>query len=161
MFSKVFSVSVNGLSGNTIDVEVDVASGLPIFNIVGLPDAAIQESRERVRSALKNSGFAFPSTRITVNLAPADVRKRGPSFDLPIAVAILCREYDFLPDILENSIFVGELALDGKLRSVSAILPSVIHAKEKGMKYVFLPMENLEEASLIPGVHLIGVSDLA
>lgn len=134
---------------------------MPAFNIVGLPDTAIQESKERVRSALKNSGFAFPSTRITVNLAPADIRKKGPSFDLPIAIGILCREYDFIEDYIENSLFVGELALDGKLRSVNAILPSVIFAKEQGIKYVFLPMENLEEASLIPGVHLVGVNDLA
>ncbi|HBB27015.1 TPA: magnesium chelatase [Candidatus Gracilibacteria bacterium] len=161
MFSKVFSVSVNGLSGNKIDVELDVSNGMPAFNIVGLPDAAIQESKERVRSALKNSGFSFPSTRITVNLAPADIRKKGPSFDLPIAIGILCREQDFLEEYMENSLFVGELALDGKLRSVNAILPSVIFAKEQGMKYIFLPQENLEEASLIPGVHLIGVTDLA
>jgi len=134
---------------------------MPAFNIVGLPDAAIQESKERVRSALKNSGFAFPSTRITVNLAPADIRKKGPSFDLPIAIGILCREHDFVEEYLENGLFVGELALDGKLRGVNAILPSVIFAKEEGMKYVFLPMENLEEASLIPGVHLVGVDDLA
>jgi magnesium chelatase family protein len=150
MFSKVFSVSVNGLSGNKIDVELDVSNGMPAFNIVGLPDTAIQESKERVRSALKNSGFAFPSTRITVNLAPADIRKKGPSFDLPIAIGILCREHDFLEEYIEHSLFVGELALDGKLRSVSAILPSVIFAKEQGIKYMFLPMENLEEASLIP-----------
>lgn len=161
MFSKVFSVSVNGLSGNKIDVELDVSNGLPAFNIVGLPDAAIQESKERVRSALKNSGFAFPSTRITVNLAPADIRKKGPSFDLPIAIGILCREYDFLEEYMENSLFVGELALDGKLRSVNAILPSVIFAKEQGIRYMFLPLENLEEASLIPDIHLVGVADLA
>ncbi len=161
MFSKVFSVSVNGLSWNKIDVELDVSNGMPAFNIVGLPDAAIQESKERVRSALKNSGFAFPSTRITVNLAPADIRKKGPSFDLPIAIGILCREQDFLAEYMENSLFVGELALDGKLRSVNAILPSVIFAKEHGIKYMFLPQENLEEASLIPWVHLIGVTDLS
>ncbi|MDD5197959.1 MAG: YifB family Mg chelatase-like AAA ATPase [Candidatus Gracilibacteria bacterium] len=161
MFSKVFSVSVNGLSGNKIDVELDVSNGMPAFNIVGLPDAAIQESKERVRSALKNSGFLFPSTRITVNLAPADIRKKGPSFDLPIAIGILCREHDFLEEYMKNSLFVGELALDGKLRSVNAILPSVIFAKEQGMKYMFLPTENLEEASLIPDVHLIGVADLS
>jgi magnesium chelatase family protein len=106
MFAKVFSVSVNGLSGNKIDVELDVTNGMPAFNIVGLPDAAIQESKERVRSALKNSGFAFPSTRITVNLAPADVRKKGPSFDLPIAIGILCREHDFLEEYMKNSLFV-------------------------------------------------------
>ncbi|MDD2891890.1 MAG: magnesium chelatase domain-containing protein [Candidatus Gracilibacteria bacterium] len=161
MFSKVFSVSVNGLSGNKIDVELDVSNGMPAFNIVGLPDAAIQESKERVRSALKNSGFTFPSTRITVNLAPADVRKKGPSFDLPIAIGILCKEYEFIEDYIKNGLFVGELALDGKLRSVSAILPSVIFAKEQGIKYIFLPWENLEEASLIPGVHLIGIENLA
>jgi len=150
MFSKVFSVSVNGLSGNKIAVELDVSNGMPAFNIVGLPDTAIQESKERVRSALKNSGFAFPSTRITVNLAPADIRKKGPSFDLPIAIGILCREHDFLEKYMKNSLFVGELALDGKLRSVNAILPSVIFAKEQGIQFVFLPRENLEEASLIP-----------
>lgn len=161
MFSKIFSVSINGLSWNKIDVELDVSNGMPAFNIVGLPDAAIQESKERVRSALKNSGFTFPATRITVNLAPADVRKKWPSFDLPIAIGILCKEHYFIEEYMENSLFVGELALDGKLRSVSAILPSVIFAKEQGISYVFLPQENLEEASLIPGVHLIGVDNLS
>lgn len=161
MFSKVFSVSVNGLQGSRIDVEVDVANGMPAFAIVGLPDAAIQESRERVRSAIKNSGFGFPSTRITVNLAPADVRKRGPSFDLPIAIGILGRDFDFDETVINESLFVGELALDGKLRAANAILPSVLFAREKGFRTVFLPRENLLEASLIPDIRLVAADSLA
>jgi len=106
MFAKVYSVSVNGLSGNQVDVETDVSNGMPAFTIVGLPDAAIQESKERVRSAIKNSGFSFPMTRITINLAPADVRKRGPSFDLPIAVGILSKECMFDEQIMNESIFL-------------------------------------------------------
>lgn len=160
MFSKVLSVSVNGLSGSQIDVEVDIANGMPAFNIVGLPDTAIQESKERVRSAVKNTGFLFPSTRITVNLAPADIRKRGPIFDLPIAIGILARECDFDETLMNTSIFLGELALDGQLRPTSAILPSVLFAKENGFARIFVPGENLDEARLIPDIEIVGVESL-
>lgn len=160
MFSKVLSVSVNGLSGFRIDVETDVSNGLPAFLIVGLPDAAIQESRERVRSAIKNSGFSFPMTRITINLAPADVRKRGPSFDLPIAIGILSKECTFDDTIMETSLFLGELTLDGKLRAINAVLPAVLFAKEHGFKRIFIPYENLDEARLIPDIEIVGVETL-
>lgn len=160
MIAKIKSVSINGLAGTTVDVEVDVSRGMPAFNIVGLADTAVQESKERVRTAIKNSGYHFPPTRITVNLAPADIRKKWPSFDLPIAVGILCDEVAVDQNLLDSSLFVGELALDGTLRPVNSILPSVIFAKEQGFSRIFLPEENAAEASLIPDVDIIAVKNL-
>ncbi|MDD2566325.1 MAG: YifB family Mg chelatase-like AAA ATPase [Candidatus Gracilibacteria bacterium] len=160
MLTKINSVSINGLEGTLIEVEVDVANGMPMFNIVGLADTAIQESKERVRTAIKNSGYQFPGTRITVNLAPADIRKKGPSFDLAIAIGILGNSLTYLNEFLDKSIFLGELALDGKLRPISSILPSVIFAKEKNFEYIFVPEENSLEVSLIPGIKIIPVSNL-
>jgi magnesium chelatase family protein len=110
---------------------VDIHNGMPAFIIVGLPDAAIQESRERVRSAIKNSSLPFPRTKITVNLAPADIRKTGPSFDLPIALGIIAEEMNISQELLNETLVVGELALDGMVRPVPAILPTVIFAREK------------------------------
>ncbi|EKE29313.1 MAG: putative ATPase, partial [uncultured bacterium (gcode 4)] len=157
MFTKIHSVSINWLEGAGIEVEVDVASGMPNFCIVWLPDAAIQESKERVRTAIINSWFFFPWTRITVNLAPADIKKKWPSFDLAIAIWILWAEMGFDKKYLSNSIFLWELALDWKLRPISSILPSVIFAKDKWFKHVFIPMENKDEASLIPWINIIPV----
>ena len=159
MFVCVSSVSLTGIIGSTVAVEVDIANGLPAFTIVGLPDLAIQESRERIRSAIRNSHFAFPSTRITVNLAPALVRKHG-SFDLPIAVGILHREHGFDEEILKTSLFLGELALDGAVRPVPAVLPSVIYARSAGYRRIFIPAENSDEASLIPDIEIIPVPNL-
>ena len=124
-------------------------------------DAAVQESKERVRTAIKNSGYRFPPTRITVNLAPADIRKRGPSFDLPIAIGMLADECGFSEEILERSVFVGELALDGLLRPVNSVLPSVIFAKEHGFSRIFLPEENAPEAALIPDIDIIASKTLS
>lgn len=159
---KFSSISICGLSGHKIDVEVDVSKWMGQFNIVGLGDTAIQESKDRVRSAIKNSGLKFPSaSRITVNLAPADIRKKWPFFDLPIALGILSYENDFSDEIIENSFFIGELALDGSVRSVNGILPAVIFARDQGKKYFFLPYENSTEASVIPDIEIIGVENLA
>ncbi len=160
MFTKIHSVSINWLEGAAIEVEVDIASWMPNFCIVWLPDAAIQESKERVRTAIINSWFYFPWTRITVNLAPADIKKKWPSFDLAIAIWILWAEMWFDKKFLGNSIFLWELALDWKLRPISSILPSVIFAKEKWFKHIFIPMENKDEASLIPGISIVPVSRL-
>lgn len=155
------SVSICGLDGHEILVEVDVTKGMWQFTIVGLADTAIQESRERVRSAIKNSGFKFPSaSRITVNLAPADIRKKWPLYDLPIALWILAKEHEFAEEIIENSIFVGELALDGSIRSVNGILPATIFARDQEKKYFFLPFENSVEASIIPNIEIIPVKNL-
>ncbi len=131
MIAKIYSVVVSGLDGQLVEVEVDIHSGMPAFIIVGLPDAAIQESRERIRSAIKNSHLPFPRTKITVNLAPADIRKTGPSFDLPIALGIVAEEMNIPQAFLDETLVVGELALDGAVRAVSAILPTVIFAREK------------------------------
>ncbi len=158
---RVHSVGFSGLTGMYVWVEVDVASGLSSFTIVWLWDASIQESRERVRSAIKNSWFSFPgANRITVNLAPADLKKRWPSFDLPIAIGILSPGHGFKREILTHSLFLWELSLDGKVRPVSGIIPSLLFAKEAGYQYVFLPKENEEEASIIEWVHIVWVSTL-
>nr|MDD3720409.1 YifB family Mg chelatase-like AAA ATPase [Candidatus Gracilibacteria bacterium] len=161
MISLIHSIAVNGLSSNIIEVEVDINSGLSSFTIVGLADQAVQESKERIRSALKSSFAKLPTTRITVNLAPADIRKAGPSFDLPIAIGILVSDEVIQEKkLLDSSIFIGELALDGKLRKVSGVLPATIGAKENGFKRIFIPKENIKEASIVDGIEVIGVENL-
>ena len=161
MIAKVYSVVVAGLDGQLVEVEVDIHNGMPAFIIVWLPDTAIQESRERVRSAIKNSDLPFPRTKITVNLAPADIKKSGPSFDLPIALGILLEECKIEQSILNETLVIGELALDGAVRSVQAVLPTVIFAKEKWYKRVIVPEENAIEAALIPWVEIIPAKNIA
>ncbi len=160
MLAKVLSCAVVGLEGAIVEVEVDISPGLPAFNIVGLPDAAVQEARERVRAAIRNSGLTFPMKRITVNLAPADLRKEGPSYDLPIAVGILLSSEQVSTDISETFL-LGELSLDGSLRHTHGILPMVALAQEKGLPTVFVPAIDAREASLVQGVKVIPVSSLA
>lgn len=154
MLVKVLSGAVIGLDGIPIEVEVDIASqGLPSFTIVGLPDKAVEESKERVRSAIKNSGADFPAKRITVNLAPADLPKEGPSYDLPIALGIMLASEQIRADI-SDILFTGELSLDGKLRHTNGILPQVLMAKENKIKKVVIPQENALEASIIKEVEI-------
>lgn len=153
MFAKVLSSSVVGLDGVLIEVETDILSGLPAFTVVGLPDKAVEESKERVRSALKNTGADIPARRITVNLAPGDLPKIGPSFDLPIAISILLASGQLERD-LSDSIFLGELSLNGSLRSARGVLPMVLLARSKGIKNIFIPDENLPEASIVEGVDI-------
>src|SRR3989344_1647842 len=142
MLAKIISGTTVGLTATLIDVEVDIAEqGLPSFTIVGLPDKAVEESKERVRSAIKNSGADFPISRITVNLAPADLPKAGPAYDLPIALGILIASEQLQKDV-SNTIIIGELSLDGKLRHTSGILPFAIMAKEKKYKQLFIPKVN-------------------
>jgi len=161
MLAKVLSCAVVGLEGAIVEVEVDISPGLPAFNIVGLPDAAVQEARERVRAAIRNSGLTFPMKRITVNLAPADLRKEGAlSYDLPIAVGILLSSEQVSTDISETFL-LGELSLDGSLRHTHGILPMVTLAQEKGLPTVFVPAIDAREASLVQGVKVIQVSSLA
>lgn len=160
MFTSIPSVAVRGLDGVKIDVEVDVHGGLPKFFIVGLPDAAIQESRERVRAAIKNSGFEFPKTRITVNLAPADVRKSGPCYDLPIAIGLIFQSLAADRTFFEKSLFLGELSLDGLLRPVTSVLPSALFAKSADMKRIILPRDNAAEAALVPDIDVIAADNL-
>ena len=161
MLAKVNSMAVVGLDSYLVEVEVDIGQGLPALNIVGLPDAAVQESKERVRSAIRNSGANFPISRITVNLAPADIKKEGPAYDLPIAVGILVADGQLPKEGFQKSIFVGELSLDGNLRHINGILPIVMSAKEKGFERVFLPEINAIEASLIEDIGIIPVQSLA
>jgi magnesium chelatase family protein len=157
MLAKVNSCAVIGLEGTLVDVEVDLARGLPAFSLVGLPDMAVQESKERVRAAVKNSGLTFPGQRVTVNLAPADLRKEGPSYDLPIALAILAASGQIPPDALDGAIAVGELSLDGGVRHVRGVLPVVHTAQEAGLTRVFVPAEDAAEAALIPDIEVIPV----
>ena len=161
MVSKIYSSTILGMEGMIIEIEVDTSPGQPLFNIVGLPDAAIKESKDRVASALKNSGFRPPHHfgRITVNLAPADVKKEGPSFDLPISIGILLASKQ-IGAIPEKSIFSGELALDGRLRRIKGALPVALCGKEKGFNKVFLPMSSSEEANLVTDLAVFPVQTL-
>lgn len=160
MLSKVWSAAIVGLDAIPVEVEVDIASqGLPAFTIVGLPDKAVEESRERVRSALKNCGADFPAKRITVNLAPADLPKEGPSYDLPIAIGILLASGQ-LSTPVTDSLFMGELSLDGRVRSTSGALSLALLARERHLKNFYLPADNAEEASCIAGISLFPVDNL-
>jgi magnesium chelatase family protein len=160
MLAKVKSAAVVGLEGAVVEVEVDLSPGLPSFTIVGLPDKAVQEARERVRSAIRNSYYKFPNRRITVNLAPADLKKEGPAYDLPIAIGILMSSGQLNAD-LTHSIFLGELSLDGKLRHTHGVLPMVALARDKGLATVFVPCDNAKEASLIDNIHIFPAESLA
>lgn len=160
MLAKVWSAAIVGLDAVPIEVEVDIASqGLPAFNIVGLPDEAVREARERVRSALKNSGADFPAKRITVNLAPADLPKEGPSYDLPIAVGVLLASGQLHVDVTK-SLFMGELALDGRVRHTNGVLPIALLARERHIENVFVPTSNAKEASYIAGISIFPVDNL-
>jgi len=160
MLAKVKSAAVVGLEGAIVEVEVDLSPGLPSFTIVGLPDKAVQEARERVRSAIRNSYYKFPNRRITVNLAPADLKKEGPAYDLPIAIGILISSGQLNAD-LSGSIFLGELSLDGKLRHTHGVLPMVALAHDKGLSTVFVPCDDAREASLIDNAHVFPAESLA
>ena len=157
MLARVFSCAVIGLEGVIIEVEVDTGQGLPSIVVVGLPDAAVQESRERVQSAIKNSGFELPRHRVTVNLAPAAVRKEGPAYDLPIAVGMLIATGQLMPHTVEGALIVGELSLDGSVRHVRGVLPMAALAKEKGIQQIFIPEMDAAEAALIPGLEVFPV----
>ena len=160
MLAKVKSAAVVGLDGAIVEVEVDLSPGLPSFTIVGLPDKAVQEARERVRSAIRNSYYKFPSRRITVNLAPADLKKEGPAYDLPIAIGILMSSGQLSAE-LSGSVFLGELSLDGKVRHTRGILPMVALARDRGLSTVFVPCDGAKEASLIENIHIFPAESLA
>ncbi|MBI2442855.1 MAG: YifB family Mg chelatase-like AAA ATPase [Candidatus Levybacteria bacterium] len=161
MLAKVFSGAIVGLDSVPIEVEVDIASqGLPSFTIVGLPDKAVEEAKERVRSAIRNSGADFPAKRITVNLAPADLPKEGPAYDLPIALGILLASEQVRADF-SHTLVVGELALDGRVRTTNGILPHTIMAKTKKLHTILLPEENAKEASIVDDITIIPLPDLS
>ncbi len=161
MLAKLYSCSVIGIDGFIVDVEVDISYGLPGFNIVGLPEVSVRESKDRVKAAIKNSGYSFPMERIVVNLAPADVKKEGAGFDLPIAIGILIASEVIEKDRIDKYLFSGELSLDGQVKPVKAVLPYAILAKEKGYKGIIIPLENADEAALIDGVDVLPIACLS
>ncbi|MBS1252258.1 MAG: Competence protein ComM [Anaerolineales bacterium] len=161
MLAKITSCALIGLEGAPVEVEVDISRGLYSMTIVGLPDAAVQESRERVRAAIRHSGLRFPDNRITVNLAPADLRKVGPAYDLPIAVGILVASEQAWPERAEDAMFVGELSLDGSLRHTQGMLPMASLARDLEISTAFVPAEDAPEAALIPDLDVIPVANLS
>ncbi len=160
MLAKTNTCALDGIDGHVVEVEVDISPGMPAFNIVGLPDAAVQESKERVRAAIRNSGSEFPLRRITVSLAPADIKKTGPAYDLPIAIGILVCSGQ-LPDITTESLLLGELSLDGRLRSTNGMLPMMKVGMNRGYRTAFVPRVNAEEASLVDGIDIKPAETLA
>ncbi len=163
MLSKIKSMSLEGLNGYLVEIQTDVSGGLPSFDIVGLPDIRVKEAKERVRTSIKNSKIEFPSRRIVVNLSPADKRKEGTFFDLPIAIGILLAINEVRKDTLEDfdsTIFLGELSLDGTINRINGILPMCIEAKDLGIRRVVIPKENALEASIINDLEIIPVENL-
>ncbi|MBF0232201.1 MAG: YifB family Mg chelatase-like AAA ATPase [Desulfamplus sp.] len=160
MLARINCSAVSGISGYVVEVEVDISFGLPIFNIVGLPETAVRESRERVKTAIKNSGYAFPMDRITVNLAPADVKKEGTGFDLPVAMGILSASKIVPPDRFNGYFMMGELSLDGRVKPVNGVLPAVLCAQENGARGIIVPLENRAEASMVKNIEVLPVESL-
>jgi len=161
MLAKAYSNAVAGIEGYSVEVEIDLAQGLPAFNIVGLPDVAVKEAKERVRAAIKNSGWQFPVKRITVNLAPANIKKKGATFDLPIAIGILAARGVVDEPKLEQYTLVGELSLDGTVKKITGALSMALAAKADGKVGIILPQENASEAAIIDNLEIIAVADLA
>ena len=159
-FSKTNSMGLIGLDGYLVEVQTDISNGLPAYEIVGLPDTAVREAKERVRAAIKNIGATFPTKRIVINLAPANYRKEGVIYDLPIAIAILEATEQLLVTNSEETAFLGELSLDGQLNPVTGVLPMTISAYQKGIKNIFVPSENASEASVIEGINVFPVKTL-
>lgn len=160
MLSIVKSMSLQGLEGFLVDVQVDVSAGMPNWGVVGLPDVTVRESKERVITAIKNSGYEFPSRRIVINLAPADTRKEGSFFDLPIAIGILLDLQEIVNQDLSDTIFIGELSLNGNINKINGILPMCIEAKKLGMKRIIVSEENAKEAAIVDGLEVIGAASL-
>ena len=160
MFSNISSGAVLGIDGYLIRVEIDISPGLPTFSIVGLPDTAVKESRNRVVAAIKNSGFNFPVKKVTVNLAPADIKKEGAAFDLPIALGILFATEQIKVSFRKKYLFLGELSLDGKIKKVKGVLPITLTVKEEGLKGIVLPESNKSEAGAVKGIEIIPVKNL-
>ncbi len=160
MISQILTASIIGLDVYKILVEVDINNSLPSISIVGLPDTAISEAKERIRSAIKNSGFEFPNKKVVVNLAPADIKKEGSNYDLPIAVGILAKNNIIETPNFNNTAFIGELSLDGSLRSISGVLPIAAGLKEQGITTLIVPFDNAKEAAIVTGIKVIGAKNL-
>ncbi len=161
MLSKILSATLLGIDAYTVEVEVDITSkGLPHFSTVGLPDAAVKESKDRVRAALKNTGFNFPLKQITINLAPADIKKEGSAFDLPIAIGITVAEGIIEPAAVEGYMLSGELSLDGRIKPVKGSLSMALRARDDKIKALILPRENAKEAAVVDGITVYGFDNL-
>ncbi len=160
MLSHIYSCGLSGIDGFSVCVETDISNGLPAFDIVGLPDAAVKEAKERIRSAIKNTGFRFPAKHIVINLAPASKRKEGSGYDLPMALSIICATEQIYALDLSKCAFFGELSLDGTVQPINGILPMVISAYKSGFTDMFVPTENADEAAVIEGVNIYPVSSL-
>lgn len=160
MFSKAFSAAIHGIDGMIVSVEADVSDGLPLFDMVGYLGSEVKEARERVRIALKNSGYQLPAKRITVNLSPADIRKEGTAFDLPVAIAILTAFGHLPEEYLKDTLIIGELSLNGNVNKVNGVLPIVYSAKQQGFQRCIVPMENVKEGAVVEGVLTYGVRTL-
>ena len=159
MVSIINSMGVNGLEAFKVTIESDICSGMPSCDIVGLPDASIKEAKNRVRSAIKNCGFNFPIARITINLAPADIKKTGSLYDLPIFLSIL-KSSGQIDDIPKNSVFIGELSLNGDICPVNGVLPMTIQAMQEGFENIFLPAKNAAEAAIIDGIKIFPLNNI-
>lgn len=160
MFSIIKSISLDGLKGYIVNIQVDVSNGLPCFEIVGLPDVSIRESKERVRTAIRNSGYEVLSRKTIINLAPATIKKEGPFFDLPIAIGYLASTKQINKEQLDKIAFVGEISLDGKLNRMNGILPVCLEARRLGIETIIIPNENIKEASIIDGIKIYGANSL-
>jgi len=160
MLAKVYSAAVYGVDAFEVEIEVNAGGGLPNIIIVGLPDAAVKESRDRVTTAIQNSGYHWPHGRTTINLAPADVKKEGPSFDLPIALGMIAAGDDLDLAGANEYCFVGELALTGAVRSVKGVLPIALEARRSGKRAIFVPEANAKEAAVVEGIEVYGVRSL-
>ena len=160
MFSKIYTIGLMGIDGFSVCVETDITNGMVAFDLVGLPDAAVKEAKERVKSAIRNTGLRFPSKRVIMNMTPANQRKEGSCYDLPIAVSILCATEQIDITDFEESVFIGELSLDGTVNEVNGVLPMVITAYEKGFKKAYVPMGNAGEAAVVEGMEIYPVNTL-
>lgn len=161
MIVKIVSCTTIGIDSHAVEVEIDISPGLPQFSTVGLPDIVVRESKDRIKAAVKNSGYRFPATHVTVNLAPADIKKEGTGFDLPVAVGILAAQGLFAPDLCKNYLLIGELSLDGAVKGINGALSAAFLAKEIGMQGIILPRENAREACMVSGLNVIPVERLA
>ncbi len=159
MFSRLMSMGVLGIDAYPVEIEAFITQGMPSFDVVGLPDAAVKESRDRVRAAIRTCGYQYPTARITVNLAPADVRKEGALYDVPLLLSIMAAT-EQVRAVPQDAVFIGELSLDGRIRRINGVLPMIIRAKELGMKSVFVPADNIVEASVVEGIDCYSVDSI-
>ena len=160
MLSIVKSMSLHGLSGNLVHVEVDLSAGLPTWEIVGLPDTSVKESKERIKAAIKNIGIKLESRRIVINLSPADTRKEGSIYDLPMAVGLLISNGSLKNVQIEDTVIIGEISLDGSINKINGVFPMALEASKLGIKKIILPKENAKEASIVQNMEVIGVENL-